>query len=472
MSVKRTGSPKREVRSKHLARGAHSRDTSLNNVKDSSAKPRQHGQEHRHHRHHEHSSPESELSCGRCVKRARKRAQEAAEAAGKADLAERLERPEREGETAAAAAARNLRRRARQAVQSEGAGVQAAAAPVEVPRTERRSRSRTVNSRAASLPRPVVVTQRDPRQAELMRARDIQRAQAAAAAVRQMAVPAVPALVRSNSERAPARQAEAVPARQQPARQQAARQPARQPVRTAERTAQRHVERPQPQPPPAPARSAERTARERGSERMEMRPARRQHMRTQSEQRDRTRQVEVVPAVRRRSLRGPVPPAPVVRAPQPQPQPQPQAQPERPILEFELGTKPQKLFVAMMTAALANPLMIARIVCVTCMDDETPSTEAAKVISQIINMFLQMFAYWNLSVVGLWALVLQRVFKAALYFVSDGSCSHATEMLHIGPYSSEARPEPPVVSEQETVEYKVSRVYHSEPDILPEHQLR
>ena len=341
MTVKRTGSPKREVRSKHLARGAHSRDTSLNNVKDSSAKPRQNGQEHRRHRHHEHSSPESELSCGRCMKRARKHAQATTEAAGQADLAARLERPERERE---ASTARDLRRRVEQQEQLERVGAQPAAVPVQVTRTERRSRSRTVNSRAASPPRPVAA-QRDPRQVELMRARDIQRAQAATAAVRQMAaVPARPALARSNSERAPARQLEIIPTRQQ-----AVRQPVRQPVRTAERTAQRHAERPQPQPPPAPppaqVRPAERTARERGPERVQIRPARRQHMRTQSEQLDRTRQVEIIPGARRQSLRAPVVPAPALRATRLRPQPQPQ--PERPILEFELGTKPQKLFVAM-----------------------------------------------------------------------------------------------------------------------------
>jgi hypothetical protein len=105
------------------------------------------------------------------------------------------------------------------------------------------------------------------------------------------------------------------------------------------------------------------------------------------------------------------------------------------------------------------------------MDDEIPSKEAAKVISQIINILFQMFAYWNLSVVGLWTLVLQRVFKAAVYSFLDGSSAHAAEMLHIGSHPSEARSEPTVVPKQENLEQKIPGVYDSEPDILPDDRL-
>jgi hypothetical protein len=112
-----------------------------------------------------------------------------------------------------------------------------------------------------------------------------------------------------------------------------------------------------------------------------------------------------------------------------------------------------------------------RIECVSCMDDEVPSKEAAKVISQIIYILFQMFAYWNLSIVGLWTLVLQRVFKAAVSSFHDGPSTHATEMLHLGSHPSETCSEPTVASREENVEQKIPGVYDSEPTILPDGRL-
>ena len=116
---------------------------------------------------------------------------------------------------------------------------------------------------------------------------------------------------------------------------------------------------------------------------------------------------------------------------------------------------------------IPGPRLIASsIKCVTCLDDETPAKDAAKVISDTTRILFQLFTYWNLSIVGLWTLVLQRVFKEAFYSFIDGSSPHAAEVLLLRAHPAGARGQPDLLPEQETLEPKVPGVYDSEPDIL------
>jgi hypothetical protein len=86
-------------------------------------------------------------------------------------------------------------------------------------------------------------------------------------------------------------------------------------------------------------------------------------------------------------------------------------------------------------------------------------------------MLFQMIAYWNLSVVGMWTLVLQRVLKAAFYSLINGSGTYAAEMLPIRSYSPETCRQTSFIPEQKIVEQKIPGIYDSEPDILPNDRL-
>jgi hypothetical protein len=339
MTVRRTGSPKREVGPTHLAHDIHNRDNSLNSVKDSSTAPRKNGSEHRHHHHHEHSSPESELSCGRCMRKTRKRDERATVEVGKPELVERLKRSERgvpEGESRRTsellatihmketkeayqrrkmdiAAARNTSRRSRSLARPDSSPWH-----TQHPNSARDTRDMRTNGIE-------MLTQRG----------DIERARAAARAVGHVEIVSTRQVL--PRERAPVRQVEIIPTRRPAVSERAsapqvemvpARRTERTYVRQAERTAQRYVERPQPQPPPNAVERLGRVV-----ERTPPRPVPRLQPRGRSQPAQSTtvRQPEKSTVSQRQSTRV-------------QPMP-PQVQPAKPILGFELEDKPEKLYV-------------------------------------------------------------------------------------------------------------------------------
>jgi hypothetical protein len=331
MTVKRTGSAKREVGpTPHLSHYIHIGDNSLNIVEDSSTEPPKIGPERRHHHHHEHSSPESELSCGPCIRRARRRREERAiELASREELAERREREATEGVTLAEfRKTKELQRRK----------MEIAAARIDSRRSQPLTRPEFSSGHAQhpDLPRDPEIIRQGMR--DRQRERDMERIRAAVRAVGRVEV--IPARRTSMRGESPARQAETMPERhgavpERPTASQVEIIPARQTNRThmrqAEMRAQRHEERPQPQPPPHPV--------ERPGRAVEIAPTP-----TRGQPRGRSQpgrsaaaiQPERSTAARRQSTSV----RPTERAP-------PQPQPTRPILGFELEDKPEKLYVTL-----------------------------------------------------------------------------------------------------------------------------
>jgi hypothetical protein len=286
VAVKKSESPRREVRPIHLASGSHRQDSSLSNVKDSSTEAQRSAR--RHHHHHEHSSLESADACERCIRRRRRKE-------------ERGGGVECEGESLESGRGRGwgwldgTDRRGRDEQNTR-----------EVDRRDGRSRSKVVTIES------IISRQSERRRVEKLHGRETAPSRSSAERGMSRPPPTVRAAerpVERSTSRPPERRTERAAGRthrSQRASEVSVQSVERTAERTLQRTTQRIVERPQPVATrPPSSRESEHVVRERGraSARAESSRQAAHPQRTSSQQR---------PA-------------------------------QRPVLGFEIGKKPEKL---------------------------------------------------------------------------------------------------------------------------------